>query len=75
MSVSPELAVRLVQECKFMRSRVEALLACEHAIDTLAAEDVFGKQYPQFLRDDSRSLTEAIFAGERELGTVVSLRD
>ena len=73
MSVSPELGVRLIQECKFMRSRVEALLACEYAIDSLAAEDVFGKQYPQILRDDSQSLTEAIEAGERELGTVVAL--
>lgn len=73
MSISPQLAVRLIQECKFMRSRVEAILACEYAIDTLAAEDVLGKHYPQMLRHDSRSLTEAIEAGERELGTVVAL--
>ena len=75
MSVSPELAIRLIEECKFMRSRVKAILGCENAIDALVAEDVFGSHYPESLHGDILSLTAAIAAGERELGTVVPVSD
>ncbi len=73
MKLSNEAATRLVQECKFMCSRLSALLACDAAIDGLADEDVFGARYPSLLKGDIASLTEAIEASELELRTNVPL--
>jgi hypothetical protein len=73
MNLPKEASIRLVQECKFMRARLSAIREGDAAIDSLADEDVFGRRYPNLLRGDITSLTEAIEASEREFGISVPL--
>ena len=74
MSISNEVAIRLIEDCKFARSRLGAILACNPAIDALVAEDVFGGRFDELLQSDIRSLTEAINSGEQELRSNTSSR-
>ena len=66
-----KLIRRLVQECKIMESRAEALM--EHAIDCVTAYDVFGPSYESLLKADVRSLRRTVASAERVLGEVVAL--
>ena len=73
MNLSKDTSIRLVQECKLMCSRLSAILNCDVAIEGLSDEDVFGNRYPDLLRGDIVSMTEAIEVSERELGRSVAL--
>lgn len=70
---SSELVHELIRECKIMRSRVEAILGCDDAINFLVAEDVFGSGFAELLIDDKTSLQRIVADGERELGTTVEV--
>lgn len=58
---------RLRDECETMRSRVDAILTCEAAIECLEAEDVFGKNFGELLFSDVRALTKAIKTADAAL--------
>ncbi len=58
---------KLRDECDTMRSRVEAILTCEAAIECLEAEDVFGKNFGELLFSDVRALSEAIKTADAAL--------
>ena len=58
---------RLREECDMMRSRVEAILTCEAAVECLEAEDVFGKNFGELLFSDVRALSDAIMSADAAL--------
>ncbi|KAA1258376.1 hypothetical protein LF1_08950 [Rubripirellula obstinata] len=62
-----EVIERLRSECETMRSRVDALLSCEEAIEHLVEPDVFGESYRDLLKSDTNELAEAIGMAEASL--------
>ena len=52
--------LNLRDECETMRSRVEAILSCEIAIEYLESPDVFGGNFGELLFSDVRALAEVV---------------
>ncbi|MGB7327699.1 MAG: hypothetical protein WBD31_22670 [Rubripirellula sp.] len=63
-----ELIERLRKECQTMRSRVEAILNCEQAIEELMMPEVFGAQYRSLLNADCSDLSKSIELCDTALG-------
>ena len=63
---------RLIDECKIMQTRIQAILDCNVAIEFLEHEDVFGNEYRNFLRTDVHSLAKTIALSEKEMKKMVS---
>ena len=63
-----EIIKRLRHERDVMRSRVEAILTCEDAIESLEDEEVFGGRYGDLLFADARELHEAIELADAVIG-------
>ena len=58
---------RLIYECEIAESRMRALCECEFAMESLQTDEGFGIAYKQLLKEDLRSLGNAILMGGREL--------
>lgn len=61
MAVSDKVVIeKLREECDTIRSRIEAILSCEVAIEFLESADVFGKNFGELLFADVHALSDAI---------------
>ena len=61
MTLSDKFVIeKLREECDTVRSRVEAILSCEVAIEFLESPDVFGKNFGELLFADVHALSDAI---------------
>ena len=71
--IDRSLLRQLVYECKVMRTRVQAIVACDSALNSLCEDDVFGASYSRLLASDRRALHLAASAGERVLNETIEV--
>lgn len=68
-------AQALLENCEIMHSRVLAILNCVDAIEGLCAEDVFGEDYEDLLKDDLRELQKSVESAGGSLEAEVSVKE
>lgn len=69
-----QAVVSLRCECDILLSRVSAILDCPEAVESLAAQDVFGDLIEPLLREDRESL-QAVLEKTKHLAAVDTVTD